>query len=302
MNNNLLPNENSIEMSNANFNKTLSKKTPDNPIKYFTIVSLVAFLIKDLVVALPSSLYSWIIMFISFSSSAIGNNVDLSQQYPVWNILDVIFGSIITILFGILFVKYITNKTTFEGSINKYRFLYYSWPFVATGFILDIVGLISSVVLLNVQKNDVSVAGVGMTLALTSIISVISFGVTILSAYLCARLLNSAATGDEKNQEKELRFLAGFVTISSIISLICSCSFGVTRQSSAHLSICSSHFLRENVKYIAGSISFSCRHRTTSLTTDFFCTTFPRLNCFFSGLIFLFNVPFGVKSGKFNGN
>ena len=220
MNNNLLPNENSIEMSNANFNKTLSKKTPDNPIKYFTIVSLVAFLIKDLVVALPSSLYSWIIMFISFSSSAIGNNVDLSQQYPVWNILDVIFGSIITILFGILFVMYITNKTTFEGSINKYRFLYYSWPFVATGFILDIVGLISSVVLLNVQKNDVSVAGVGITLAFTSIVSVISFGVTILSAYLCARLLNSAATGDEKNQEKELRFLAGFVTISSIISLI----------------------------------------------------------------------------------
>lgn len=220
MNNNLLPNENSIEMSNANFNKTLSKKTPDNPIKYFTIVSLVAFLIKDLVVALPSSLYSWIIMFMSFSSSAIGNNVDLSQQYPVWNILDVIFGSIITILFGILFVKYITNKTTFEGTINKYRFLYYSWPFVATGFILDIVGLISSVVLLNVQKNDVSVAGAGITLVLTSMVSVISFGVTILSAYLCARLLNSAATGDEKNQEKELRFLASFVTISSIISLI----------------------------------------------------------------------------------
>lgn len=220
MNNDLLPNENSNEMSNANFNKTLSKKTPDNPIKYFTIVSLVAFLIKDLVVALPSSLYSWIIMFISFSSSAIGNNVDLSQQYPVWNILDVIFGSIITILFGVLFAKYITNKTTFEGSINKYRFLYYSWPFVATGFILDIVGLISSVVLLNVQKNDVSVAGVGITFALTSMVSVISFGVTILSAYLCARLLNSAAIGDEKNQEKELRFLASFVTISSIISLI----------------------------------------------------------------------------------
>ncbi len=220
MNNNLLPNENSIEMSNANFNKTLSKKTPDNPIKYFTIVSLVAFLIKDLVVALPSSLYSWIIMFISFSSSAIGNNVDLSQQYPVWNILDVIFGSIITILFGLLFVKYITNKTTFEGSVTKYRFLYYSWSFVATGFILDFVGLISSVVLLNVQKNDVSVTGAGITLALTSIVSVISFGVTILSAYLCARLLNSAATGDGKNQEKELRFLASFVTISSIISLI----------------------------------------------------------------------------------
>ena len=62
--------------------------------------------------------------------------------------------------------------------------------------------------------------GAGITLVLSSTVSVISFGVTILASYLCARLLNEAAFGDEKNQMKELRFLAICVTFSSIVSLI----------------------------------------------------------------------------------
>lgn len=221
MNNNIpLPDDNIAETSNINFNKKLSKKTPENPMKYFWIISFVAFIIKDLVVALPSSLYSWIIMFISFSSSVKGGNIDLSEQYPIWNVLDGVFSSIVIILFGILFVKYITNRTTFKGDIKKYRFFYYSWPFIVGGFVLDITGLVSSVILLNVQRNDVSVMGAGITLVLSSTVSVISFGVTILASYLCARLLNAAAFGDEKNQMKELRFLAICVTFSSIVSLI----------------------------------------------------------------------------------
>ena len=105
MNNNIpLPDDNIAETYNINFNKKLSKKTPENPMKYFWIISFVAFIIKDLVVALPSSLYSWIIMFISFSSSVKGGNIDLSEQYPVWNVLDGVFGSIVIILFGILFL------------------------------------------------------------------------------------------------------------------------------------------------------------------------------------------------------
>lgn len=196
------------------------KKTPKNPMKYFGIVSFVAFFIKDLVTALPTTLYTWIIMFTSISSSLKGNNVELSEEGPIWNILDTAFGSIIVVLFGILFVKYITNKTTFEGNIKKYRFLYYSWPFIVGGFVLDIAGLISSFALSNIQNSYASASAVGISLAISSVVSILSLGVAIFSAYLCARLLNVAAFGDENMQKKELRFLAILVTISTIISLV----------------------------------------------------------------------------------
>lgn len=221
-------NNNNILLSDGNFTEnsvnqsTMAtlKKTPENPMKYFWVVSFVSFIIKDLVVSLPSSLYSWIIMFISFSSSVSGDSVDFREQYPIWNVLDGAFGSIIIILFGILFVKYITSKTTFEGNIRKYKFFYYSYSFIVSGFIMDIVGLFSSTVLSNVQKNQANIAGAGITLALSSVVSVISFGVIAISAYICARLLNVAAFGDDSKQTKELRLLAICTTMSSIISLI----------------------------------------------------------------------------------
>lgn len=211
MNNNIqVTDENIIETANV-------KRNPSNPMKYFWIVSFIAFIITDFITAIPSSVYVWINTFLSYFG---GINTDLSSEYPVWNILDSILGSLITILFCILFVKYITRKSTFEGNIKRYRFFYYSWSFVACGFIIDILGLISTIVLTNADNNQTTVEGAGATIALTSVVSGFSFGITALAAYICARLLNVAAFGDENKQTKEFKLLATWVTVSSVLSLI----------------------------------------------------------------------------------
>lgn len=217
---------NNISFSNENFAEPVnsinisSKKTPQNPMRYFWIVSFVAFIIKDLVSALPSYLYSLLIMFSSMLSSLTDFNIEISERSPLFDIFDSVFSSFTIILFGVLFVKYIINKTTFNGDITKYRFIYYSWSFAVGGFVLDIMGLVSSLVLLKVQNNYATVSGSIITLVLSSVVSIVSFGTTILAAYLCARLLNSASLSNETNQFKELRLLAIGTTISTFISLI----------------------------------------------------------------------------------
>ncbi len=195
------------------------KKTPANPMRHFILVSFVAMFICDLVAGLPSYLNSVVRMIISYISTITYNEIKLSETGPLWDIFDTSFNSVVIVLFGIFFVKYITGNTTFEGNIKKYRFFYYSWPFVVGGFVLDIAGIVSTLVLLEVQKNFVSVAGAGITLALSSVVSILSIGISVLAAYFCARLLNAAAFGDETKQIKEFRFLATWVTISTIISL-----------------------------------------------------------------------------------
>lgn len=196
------------------------KKMPAKPMLYFTLVSFVAMFITDLIAELPTFLYSMSRMFISFFSIASNNEIELDDPGPFWDIFDSMFNSAVIILFGILFVNFIANHTAFEGKIKKYRFLYYIWPFAATGFALDIAGLISTAVLSNSQNAADPMTSTYTTLAFSSIVSIISLVVSILAAYLCARLLNAAALGDESKQTKELRLLAIFVTASTVISLV----------------------------------------------------------------------------------
>lgn len=208
---------NNIPLSDDIVDTSEVKNVPSNPIKYFWIVSFIAFIIKDFITAVPASIYVWINTFLAYFR---GSNTDLSNQFPVWNILDSIFGSLITILFCILFVKYIVKKTTFEGNIKKYKFFYYSWTFAACGFITDILGLVSTIILTNTDNNQASVQGLDVSIVLSVVVSVFSFGITALAAYLCARLLNVVAFSDENKQIKELKLLASCVTISSVLSLI----------------------------------------------------------------------------------
>lgn len=196
------------------------KKTPAKPMLYFTLVSFVAMLIADLIAELPTFLHSMARMFISFFSVTSNNEIELGDPSPLWDIFDSAFNSAVIVLFSILFVNFIANHTAFEGKLKKYRFLYYIWPFAAAGFALDIAGLVSTAVLPNAQNAVDPMISTYTTLALTSIVSIISLGISILAAYLCARLLNAAALGDESKQAKELRLLAIFVTASTIVSLV----------------------------------------------------------------------------------
>ena len=52
-------------------------------------------------------------------------------------------------------------------------------------------------------------------------------------------------------------------------------SCGVIKFNSEHFSICSSHFLREKVKKIAGSISFLCKTQIASFTLFLFFASLP---------------------------
>lgn len=220
--------KNNISMSNEtiassvdiNSTNIMIKKNPKNPMRYFWIVSFVAFIIKDIVSAIPSSVYSLLIMFTTYYSSLTGEEFKLSDYGSFIEIFNSAFSSFTIILFGILFVKYITSKTIFNGNIKKYKYIYYTWSFAVGGFVLDIVGLISSLVLLKIETDYASVSRSIITLALSSVISVISFGVSAFAAYLCARLLNAAAFSDENNQLKVLRLLAIGTTTSVVISLI----------------------------------------------------------------------------------
>lgn len=208
---------NNIPLSDDIIDTSYAKNIPSNPIKYFWILSFIAFIIKDFITALPSSVYVWVK---TFSSYFFDINLDLSSQFPVWNILDCVCGSLITILFGVIFAKLVTRKISFEGNINKYKFFYYSWTFTACGFITDILGLISTIILTNTGNNQATIEGAGVTIVLSWVVSVFSFAITALAAYFCARLLNVTAFGDENKQTKELKLLASCVTISSILSLI----------------------------------------------------------------------------------
>lgn len=196
-----------------------SKKTPQKPMRYFILVSFVAAFIAGLIAGLPQFMYSMVQMALSFVSSISNNDINLIEISPIWNIFDTAFTSVIIVLFGIHFVKYITKHTTFEGNIAKYKFLYYSWPVIAASIPLSIVSVISTFVLTTVQSaNPMETAGI--SLGITSITSIIALGVDVLAAYFCARLLNVAAFGDDAKQSKELRFLAIWVTISSVITII----------------------------------------------------------------------------------
>lgn len=195
------------------------KKTPQKPMRYFVLVSFVATFIAGLIMGLPQFMYSIVQMVLSFVSSISNNDVNLIEISPIWNIFDTAFTSVIIVLFGIHFVKYITKHTTFEGNIAKYKFLYYSWPTIAASIPLSIVSVISTFVLTTVQSaNPMGTAGI--SLGITSITSIIVLGVDVLAAYFCARLLNAAALGDDEKQSKELRFLAIWVTISAVVTII----------------------------------------------------------------------------------
>ena len=195
------------------------KKTPENPMRYFGIVSFVAMFIAGIILNLPTFLHSMIRMFISLFSAMSNNDVALSETSPIFNFLDSVFGAVVIVLFGIFFVKYITKHTTFEGNIAKYKFFYYSWTAIAASIPLTIVSLITTVVLNNVP-NSANPTSMSITLAMSSFVSVVSFGVSVLAAYFCARLLNVAAFHDEEKQLKEFSFLAKLVTVSTVITIV----------------------------------------------------------------------------------
>lgn len=197
-----------------------AKKTPENPMRYFGIVSFVGMFIAGIILNLPGFLFSMIRMVISSVSIMLDKNITLSETSPLFDFLDSVFGAVVIVLFGVFFVKYITKHTTFEGSIAKYKFFYYSWTAIAASIPLTIMSLITTVVLNNVQNSDDPTASMGITLATSSFVSVVSFVVSVLSAYLSARLLNAAAFHDEEKQLKEFSFLAKLVTVSTVITIV----------------------------------------------------------------------------------
>ncbi len=196
------------------------KKTPENPMRYFGIVSFVGMFIAGIILNLPGFLHSMVRMFISLFSAMSNNDVTLSEASPLFHFLDSVFGAIVIVLFGIFFVKYITKHTTFEGNIAKYKFFYYSWTAIAASIPLTIASLVTTVVLNNVQNSADPTSSMDVTLAMSSFVSVVSFGVSVLAAYFCARLLNVAAFHDEEKQLKEFSFLAKLVTVSTAITIV----------------------------------------------------------------------------------
>lgn len=196
------------------------KKTPEKPMRYFVLVSFVAAFIADLISGLPQFLRSMAIMVVSLVSVMSDNDTNLSSTSLVWDVFDTAFTSVIIVLFGIYFVKYITKHTTFEGNIAKYKFFYYSWTAIAASIPLTLTSVISTIVITGIQDNGSPMASTGITLTLSSITSIIALGVGVLAAYFCARLLNAAAFGDDEKQSKELLFLAIWVTVSTAITII----------------------------------------------------------------------------------
>lgn len=197
------------------------KKTPEKPLIYFLGVSFVWALLVGFVAAFPNFLRSMVLMMVSLFSVMTDNDSSSAiSSSPIFDIFDSIFTSAVIVFSGIILSNYIVKHTTFEGNIKKYRFLYYTWPNAAVSFVVSIATLISSTVLLNQSTTD-PLASSGITIAVSSIVSLISFGVVLLAAYVRARLLNAAALGDEDSQKKELRLLAICVTVSTVISIGC---------------------------------------------------------------------------------
>ena len=195
------------------------KKTPKKPMRYFEIVSFVGMFIAGMIITLPSFLYSMVRTFTSLFSAMSDKDITLSEPGVLFGLFDSVFSAVVIVLFGVFFVKYITKRTTFEGNIAKYKFFYYSWTAIAASIPLTIASLITTVVLNNIQ-NSADPTSMDKTLMMSSLVSVVSFGVSVLAAYFSARLLNAAAFYDEEKQLKEFSYLAKMVTISTIITIV----------------------------------------------------------------------------------
>lgn len=198
---------------------TSVKKTPAKPMRYFELVSFVGMFIAGIIITLPSYLYTMARTFTSLFSAMSDEDVALNEPSVFFGLFDSVFSAVVIVLFGVFFVKYITKRTTFEGNIAKYRFFYYSWTAIAASIPLTIASLITTIVLNGVQ-NSADPSSLDKTLMMSSFVSVVSFGVSVLAAYFSARLLNAAAFYDEEKQLKEFSFLAKLVTVSTVITIV----------------------------------------------------------------------------------
>lgn len=197
------------------------KKTPAKPVNYFFGVSLVWGLITGAIAAIPS--YISMIATTLFSSAIAGMGVFEILASTPFTLFSNYFPTIITIFSGIFLAKYILNNTTYTGDIKKYQFLYPILPDATLLFLSMITGLVYELIMSKILDGSLDASSPSYLLTAMSgagFSFVVSVVVMLVSAFVCAKLLDAAITEDEVKKSKFLRTLAIIVTASVVVNTV----------------------------------------------------------------------------------
>ncbi len=203
----------------------VAKKNPSNPLTYFFGVTLVWGIITGLVSTLPSFIHQTILTMVSFASS--GNFME--ENYPTFlvsgpiNAIINYFPTVVSIVSGIFLVKYLLKHTNYVGELKKYQFVYPVLPDAPILCVSMLLGLITQTVLeksLESSSFESSHNSMFALLGINGITLVISIGMSLLSSFICAKLLYSAVFDNGEKGKKLLRTIAIFATISYVLTAI----------------------------------------------------------------------------------
>ncbi len=203
----------------------VAKRNPSNPLKYFFGVSIVWNIIIGLVSMSLESIRQVILTIVSVASS--GNFME--ENYPTFlvtgpiNAIISYFPTVVSIVSGIFLVKYLLKHTNYVGELKKYQFVYPVLPSAPFSCVSMFLGLITQTVLGNIL-NDLSFESSHQSmfalLGVNGITVIVSIGMSLLTSFVCAKLLYSAVFDDDEKRRKLLRTIAVFVTISYILTAI----------------------------------------------------------------------------------
>ncbi len=201
-----------------------AKKTPANSTKYFFVTALIWGLITSAVASIPSYI-SMIAASVFSAASAFGGYEApaILSSSPV-NLINNYFPILINVISGIFLAKFILKNTNYSGNIKKYQFLYPILPDAAIIFLSMGLGLIYETVMSKVLDSSASVdspaylfASLGSTAGLSLITSII---LMLASAFICAKLLDTAITENEEKRVKFFKTLAIIITVSTVLTAI----------------------------------------------------------------------------------
>lgn len=202
-----------------------TKKNPSNPLTYFFGVSLVWGIITGFVSTLPSFILQTILSMLSVASN--GNFTE--EYYPTFLVTGPInaiigyFPTVVSIVSGVFLVKYLLKHTNYVGNIKKYQFVYPVLPNAPVLCLSMLLGLITQTVLeksLEATSFEASHNSMFALLGINGITFVVSIGISLLTSFICAKLLYSAVFDDDEKRRKLLRTIAIFATISYVLTAI----------------------------------------------------------------------------------
>ncbi len=201
------------------------KKNPSNPLTYFFGVSIVWSIITGLVSMSLESIRQTILSIVSFASS--GNFME--ENYPTFLVAGPInaimnyFPTVVSIVSGIFLVKYLLKHTNYVGELKKYQFVYPILPGSPVLCVSMLLSLITEAVMkkfLETSSFESSHNSMFALLGINGITVIVSIGMSLLTSFICAKMLYSAVFDDDEKRRKLFRTIAIFTTISYILTAI----------------------------------------------------------------------------------